>query len=231
MVPEGPNDLFVVGDAHQRIYRRGQVVLARCGIRIVGRARKLRLNYRTTEETRRWATRLLHGRRVDDLNGGSDGHRVRSLTRGPEPVVKRFGSAEDEAKGVVRYLGALPPKELRSVCVVARTKKLRNAVRDAVRRAGCPVFRLSGATVDDETRDGVRFATMHRVKGLEFDRVVVVGVNRGMVPHLGAMNAAGDPVERRAAETAERSLLHVAATRAKKELLITSFGRPSPFLS
>jgi hypothetical protein len=31
LIPEGPNDLFFVGDAHQRIY--GQpVVMAQCGI-------------------------------------------------------------------------------------------------------------------------------------------------------------------------------------------------------
>ena len=37
--------------------------------------------------------------------------------------------------------------------------------------------------------------------------------------------------ERTAAEAAERSLLYVAATRAKKELTILSFGTPSPFLA
>ena len=33
------------------------------------------------------------------------------------------------------------------------------------------------------------------------------------------------------AETAERSLLYVAATRAKKELLVLGFGEPSPYLT
>ena len=55
IVPEGQDNLFLVGDAHQRIYGRSRVVLSRCGINIVGRSRKLRLNYRTTEETRGWA--------------------------------------------------------------------------------------------------------------------------------------------------------------------------------
>ena len=52
IVPAGANDLFVVGDGHQRIYGRNKVVLGRCGIDVRGRSRKLRLNYRTTEETR-----------------------------------------------------------------------------------------------------------------------------------------------------------------------------------
>ncbi len=43
MVPEGKNDLFIVGDAHQRIYRH-KVVLSHCGINIKGRGKKLRIN-------------------------------------------------------------------------------------------------------------------------------------------------------------------------------------------
>ena len=59
LVPRGQDDLFIVGDAHQRIYSRHRVILGRCGVDIRGRSRKLRLNYRTTEETRRWAANLL----------------------------------------------------------------------------------------------------------------------------------------------------------------------------
>jgi superfamily I DNA/RNA helicase len=44
---EKKNDIFIAGDAHQRIYRH-KVVLGRCGIKIIGRGKKLRINYRTT---------------------------------------------------------------------------------------------------------------------------------------------------------------------------------------
>ena len=82
MVPPAPHDLFVVGDAHQRIYA-SRVVLGHCGIDIVGRGRKLRVNYRTTEQTRRWAVALLGGVPVDDLDGGEDSQRgYRSLVQG-----------------------------------------------------------------------------------------------------------------------------------------------------
>jgi len=59
IAPEGQDDLFIVGDAHQRIYPRHPAVLRRLRVGVPGRARKLRLNYRTTEETRRWAAGLL----------------------------------------------------------------------------------------------------------------------------------------------------------------------------
>jgi hypothetical protein len=70
IVPEAPNDLFIVGDAHQRIYRH-RVALGQCGINIRGRGKKLKINYRTTDEIRRAAVSLLEGREIDDLDGGT----------------------------------------------------------------------------------------------------------------------------------------------------------------
>ena len=68
LVPAGANDLFLVGDAHQRIYGR-KVVLSRCGIATQGRSSTLRINYRTTEQIRAWAVAMLEGMAVDDLDG------------------------------------------------------------------------------------------------------------------------------------------------------------------
>jgi len=57
---EHGNDLFIVGDSHQRIYRN-KVSLKQCGINVRGRSSILKINYRTTEETRHWAMKLLYG--------------------------------------------------------------------------------------------------------------------------------------------------------------------------
>ena len=72
--PARKNDLFIVGDAHQRIYAY-RVVLSRCGIDVRGRSHQLRLNYRTTDEIRRWAVALLEDCEIDDLDGGRDDHK------------------------------------------------------------------------------------------------------------------------------------------------------------
>src|SRR4029079_11980242 len=49
LVAEGTDDIFIAEDAHQRIYGQ-RVVVGRYGIKIVGRSRRLALNYRTTAE-------------------------------------------------------------------------------------------------------------------------------------------------------------------------------------
>ncbi|MCP4810077.1 MAG: ATP-dependent helicase [Proteobacteria bacterium] len=78
---------------------------------------------------------------------------------------------------------------------------------------------------------GLRLATMHRVKGLEFDRLVVAGVNQGVVPLPVGDMTSPDGAVREEAEMRERALFYVAVTRARKQALITSHGAPSPWLT
>ena len=53
-------------------------------------------------------------------------------------------------------------------------------------------------------------------------------MNEGLVPLSAAIESISDDTSRESAETEERSLVYVAATRAKKELLVLSYGAPSP---
>ena len=75
----------------------------------------------------------------------------------------------------------------------------------------------------------MRLATMHRVKGLEFKAVFMAGLNRGVVPLEGALRSQ-DPVESQLRVANERSLFHVAATRAVKLLFLSCSGSPSEYL-
>ena len=70
---------------------------------------------------------------------------------------------------------------------------------------------------------------MHRVKGLEYPYVFIVGVNDGIVPLLWYVQGLDD-VAQAEAVLQERCLLHVAATRAREGLYVTSWGIPSRFL-
>ncbi len=73
----------------------------------------------------------------------------------------------------------------------------------------------------DRPGAGVTLSTVHRVKGLEWDRVVVFGVDEGLMPH----DLAGDIEE-------ERRVLHVAITRGRsKVVVVADSARPSRFLA
>jgi len=94
---------------------------------------------------------------------------------------------------------------------------------------GIPAGELGGQRRRDA--EGVRVGTMYRFKGLEFQRVFLAGISAGQVPHQRIEGVRRtDPDEYRRERLWARSMLFVAATRARDELVISWNGRPSDFL-
>ncbi|HZC31669.1 MAG TPA: ATP-dependent helicase [Candidatus Bathyarchaeia archaeon] len=75
---------------------------------------------------------------------------------------------------------------------------------------------------------GLTFATAHATKGLEFDHVAVIGMERGRFPSARSL---ADAVEPERALEEERRLAYVAWTRARRSLtLVYDPATPSSFL-
>lgn len=228
---EHSNDIFIVGDAHQRIYRN-HPTLSKCGINIRGRSSILKINYRTTEEIRKHAFALLNGVSFDDMDGDIDlGDKCQSLTHGKEPILKSFANANEEFEYILSEIKRLEDSgvALTDICVVARTKKLVDDYVALFTKAGVQSYKIKRNKTDDRKFNGVRVATMHRVKGLEFEYVFIAAVNNRIIPLATAINRA-DAVSEAESITSEKCLLYVAMTRAQKAVYITSYGKRSEFL-
>ena len=113
---------------------------------------------------------------------------------------------------------------------MARTHELLRQYEGALQAKGLATCLIRRSEAEDRRKEGLRLATMHRVKGLEFDRVIIAGVNDGIVPLEDAVNSSSDTAIQTELDIQEKALLYVAATRAKKEVLVTSFGKRSRFL-
>lgn len=228
---EHPNDIFIVGDSHQRIYRN-YPTLSKCGINVRGRSSILKINYRTTEEIRKHAFALLKCISFDDLDEDFDlGDKCQSLTHGKKPIVENFINANDEFVFLIDEIKKLKDSgvALTDICVVARTKKLVDDYIALFTRAGIRSYAIKRSKIDDRSLDGLRVATMHRVKGLEFKYVFIAAVNNRIIPLLSAINKT-DSISEAESLTSEKCLLYVAMTRAQKSVYITSYGRKSKFL-
>ena len=127
---------------------------------------------------------------------------------------------------------------LRAEAVAAGRWELADVLRDLLGWAApyAGVAALGAAVTDtrsrlaDLRRDDATFslATAHATKGLEFDHVVVVGMEVGRFPSARSVQDAADPA--RALEE-ERRLAYVAWTRARRTLtLLYDPLVPSPFL-
>jgi hypothetical protein len=220
-VEPAENDLFIVGDAHQRIYRH-KVVLSRVGIEVRGRSRNLKVNYRTTDEIRQWACAQLEGCAVDDLDGNAESLRgYHSLTHGDAPDVIKSSSQQEEMTHIQAILKQLHDDgmEPRQVCITARTNDDLDAIARALQQADITCLKLDNSTSDDSALPGVRLATMHRIKGLEFG-VVIVAAYKGATNYAEQFSRDEDAGVTEDTEVSERCLLHVAATRAKRNLFI-----------
>ena len=228
-VPVGPDDLFVAADPYQRIYDN-RVSLTSLGISVRGRSRRLTVNYRTTQEILRWAVPLLGSDPATGLDGDIDtliGYR--SPVHGRPPELHRAPSREAELTSLVDRIRSWVAAgiEPHAIGVAARSSAAATQARDAIKAARIPTLALA----TQSSKNAVRVGTMHKMKGLEFQAVAVIGVEDGAVPPRAALTpAAEDPVAHGQDLQRERCLLFVACTRARDHLYLSYTGQPSPFL-
>ena len=151
---------------------------------------------------------------------------------GDYPEIQKQATFEGEVAVIAERIQQLEKENipLSAICVVARTHSLLEQYESALQAKGIDHLRIEGRASDDSGKPGLRTATMHRVKGLEFDAMIIAGVNDGVVPLVNAAADADSDYAQIEVETKERSLLYVAATRAKNHVLISCSGSPSRFI-
>jgi len=223
----GPNDMFLLADPHQRIYD-SHVSLAQLGIEVRGRTRRLTVNYRTTHEILDLSVKVLGGDVTIGLDGQDDTLRgYRSITRGGTPQRSAYDSRDSECEALIERVGTWLDHgvEPHAIGVAVRTGQLVKSISRILTEAHIPV-------ADDKRGiDGVHVATMHRMKGLEFQCLAVVGLDAGVLPAPHALTSATeDPHAHRQDLQRERCLLFVALTRARDVLYLSHTGAPSPLL-
>ncbi len=228
LVDPHADDLFIAEDSHQRIYGQ-RVVLGRYGIRIVGRSQHLKLNYRTTAQTLLYAVGVLQGDDFVDLEDApeSSGH-YRSARSGPSPRLVECATLTEElnaaAKTVNEWLGDGVVPE--TVGILVRDAQQAGQVSRGLADRGVEVRLVDQGAL----RPGQPLVmTMHRAKGMEFARVLLFGINERLMPAEYLLRDLTE-ADRADALTRERSLLYVAATRARDELVISTSGHRSEFL-
>ncbi|RAL21425.1 UvrD-helicase domain-containing protein [Thermoflavimicrobium daqui] len=230
LVPENNNDLFMVGDAHQRIYSR-RVVLGRCGINIRGqRSKRLRINYRTTEQIRKKAMEFIQHLSFDDLDGGKDQGKDISLLAGAVPEIQNFAMAKQEKAFVVEKVKELidtgfKPNE---IAILARFNHIAEGYLKELGKHRIQAKKLSPNMTKAEAE--VQCGTMHNSKGLEFRAVFLVEINEEHVPPEWVIEKMEDEEEKNEFIKQERSLIYVATTRAREKVFISSCGTPSKLL-
>lgn len=223
------DDLFVVGDAHQRIYGR-PTPLSRYGIETRGRSRRLTINYRTSREILRWTIKVA-APDVDDLDVETETlEGSRSVFTGPEPESHDYGSTAAENTGIAEIIDRWVTEGLRAadIGVFAYTRHQVEDIAEALTAAGVDNAVVGSNTREEKLGDVVRVMTMHRAKGLEYRGVILARVGANDFPPVFVRRAEGDRKERELKKL--RSVLYVAGSRARERMATVGAGGLSDLL-
>lgn len=222
-----PAGLFLTADASQSLYNRGfSWNKVHEDLRVAGRTRILKRNYRTTRQVAEAAHRFLHG-----TGAGDDEALAQTFVHtGPRPKVYLAADRAAEFDWMREQIYAATREIRQGLEAVAVLVPSHELLRDVVAEFARRELRLE--VVDrgnplNLTSPAVKVMTIHAAKGLEFPIVFLPCLDEGCLPRRIEMTE--DYTEKMAEQ---KRLFYVACTRAMHRLYVTASSRaPSPFVT
>ncbi len=132
---------------------------------------------------------------------------------GQEPRILKCGDADEQWRRIRELLDDFASSDHHSFGIIVKTRQQAEELYHHLKLSlpSPPVHLLDFNSV--QFQEGIVVTTAHLAKGLEFDRVLIPGVD-----------ALSYNLE------LDQSLLYIACTRAMHQLTLTYIGQPSPFL-
>jgi len=231
LVDEKPNDLFMVGDPMQKIYERN-INFSNIGINVRGnRSKRLRINYRTTEEIKRLALSIIQDCHYDNFDGEEENKAgYISLFHGIKPSYNVFKSQNEEIEYIINKIKELEQNGYNygDIAVCARTKDTVKDYRNVLHKNGIP---YTDSVNKNNSSGFVSLLTFHSCKGLEFKIVFLVDVNDRTLPKLPYNFNEMDEEWQQNYLKSEKSLFYVAVSRAIENVLISGVGKKSGIIN
>lgn len=221
MVDPETDSLLLLYDDAQSIYKKHNELdfsLSSVGIKACGRTTILKLNYRNTREILEFSYKFA---REFISESESDEDHIPVIApesaggSGPAPVFRLFEQQSEEMDYVMRCVSRwfYEGHPLNEIAILVPNYKIAEIISEQLGRAGMPKLCMVGkqnkaAYKPDQSL--VMVLTIHSSKGLEFETVVLAGV---------------DKIQFTAKELVDQvRLMYVGMTRAKSKLLITASG-------
>jgi superfamily I DNA/RNA helicase len=220
LLPKQDNDLFIVGDGHQKVYSR-PISLKQAGIKIQGsgHAYRLRVNYRTTDKIHEAAMAVIRGQKIIDLDDKQ--HTLsdyQSLIIGEAPTLFKSTDGAKRREALLAWINELPKERLSELCVVVSTNGATEDYTHFLQDHGYPVYLLADNKAAENDRVGIRVATKHRVKGLEFSFIALMDQASDFRPSY--LPQTQDELFTQQKYLEQRSLAYVAISRARERLFV-----------
>ncbi|UBZ06993.1 AAA family ATPase [Salegentibacter mishustinae] len=234
LVEEKPNDLFMVGDPLQKIYDRRINFSRGARINVRGKkSRRLRVNYRTSEEIKRLAISIIKDISYDDFDGEEEEKAgYISLFHGVDPSYTTFKTKDQEINHLIERVQTLVNQgySLSELAITSRTKNGYKDFRSGLHNAGISYCEFQGGKKIGDA-EGIPLLTFHNIKGLEFKQVFLVDVNERTCPFQPPGFEYYTDEEKESHLRSERSLVYVAISRAIQNVEISGVGNKSEMIN
>lgn len=221
LAPIARQTLTMAGDLAQRIYRRN-FTWKSAGIDLHGsRSKTLSSSHRTTRQIMEIAVHLATNA---DLVADEDyiAPEIPDREGPPVALIERssFGDAREAAAQAAAGLINENPND--SVVIAVQFTKVADEMVRKVRSFGTKAIVAKGGDLSSKPGSAI-VTTLHQLKGLEFDHVVIVDLEDRTMPQWYLKNLDGETEEEK--EAFLRRLVYVGMTRAKKSVTLAG-ARP-----
>lgn len=174
-----PHSVTFVMDTVQRIYPRS-FTWREAGITSL-QSKKLQRNYRNTTEIAAFAGSLLNGMAVGD-DGALPNFQAANKT-GPKPTLLLGKYASQVAWAIEEVVKKANLKDESVAFLHPLAGGWFDYTKSRLSDAGIPFVELTRAATWPAGEETVALSTIHSAKGLEFDHVIILGLNRQTTPH------------------------------------------------
>lgn len=214
------SDVTISMDMNQRIYKQSWT-LSQLGLKSV--TKTLKTGFRCSPQNDALAESLRrHNPDADPDHGAAQGKDY-----GWMPVIKTCSSEQDQNRYFINTIKTWMKSDPKAtIGVLYLTNKLGTSYGERLTDSGISYEKISANETFSAIEPGVKLATIHSAKGLEFDHVILLDFNEGVIPNIKAT----DPELADEELIKFRNLAYVAITRAKGRLLICTYDKPSRFI-
>lgn len=173
-----PHSLTIVMDAAQRIYPRS-FTWKEVGVQL-GDSKKLTVNHRNTKQIAAFARSLLKGVPLGDDGTLPDLDAATKTGKRPRMLQGKFS---DQLAWAVNYITTEVQAGESVAFLQVRGGRWFSFVRQGLRKAGIDYCELTREKDWPQGPEEVALVTFHSAKGLEFDHVIMLGLNQEVTPH------------------------------------------------
>ena len=174
-----PHSVTYVMDSAQRIYPRS-FTWREAGVTVAA-SRRLEANYRNTRQIARFARSILDGMALGD--DGTLPDFTQASTVGPKPRVIVGNFSAQVAWAVTNIVRRANLRDESVAFLHPLGGGWFSYLKGALATSDVPFVQLTRASSWPGGDETVALSTIHSAKGLEFDHVIILGLNQEVTPH------------------------------------------------